>query len=107
MSVTDNPKGQVCAAFSTVSAAVFRYTNVTLPSDLGAALPMSGGSAYLLRNLPSNAEPDLSSEVRSFAGTLDTIAMKLLAGVPDKDPELTNLLKSADDANKKIAGLCK
>jgi hypothetical protein len=45
--------------------------------------------------------------VRSFAGTLDTIAMKLLAGVPDKDPELTNLLKSADDANKKIAGLCK
>jgi hypothetical protein len=44
-----------------------------------ARLAMSGGSAYLLRNLPSNAEPDLSSEVRSFAGTLDTIAMKLLA----------------------------
>jgi hypothetical protein len=45
--------------------------------------------------------------VRDFAATLDTIAMKLLAGVPDKDPELKNLLKSADDANKKITELCK
>jgi hypothetical protein len=45
--------------------------------------------------------------VRDFAATLDTIAMKLLAGVPDTDQELKNLLKSADDANKRIAELCK
>jgi hypothetical protein len=118
--ISSDPKGQVCSAFSTVGAAVYRYTNVTLPADLGPALPaaqeaiaanarlaMAGGSAYLLRNLPPNAAADLSSEVRDFAGTLDTIAMKLLAGVPDTDPELKNLLKSADDANKKIAELCK
>jgi hypothetical protein len=118
--ISSDPKGQVCSAFSTVSAAIYRYTNVNLPADLGPTLPaaqeavaanarlaMSGGSTYLLRNLPSNAAADLSSEVRDFAATLDTIAMKLLAGVPDKDPELKNLLKSADDANKKIAELCK
>jgi hypothetical protein len=118
--ISSDPKGQVCSAFSTVGAAVYRYTNVTLPADLGPTLPaaqeaiaanarlaMAGGSAYLLRNLPPNAAADLSSEVRDFAGTLDTIAMKLLAGVPDTDPELKNLLKSADDANKKIAELCK
>jgi hypothetical protein len=118
--ISSDPKGQVCSAFSTVGAAVYRYTNVTLPADLGPTLPaaqeaiaanarlaMAGGSAYLLRNLPPNAAADLSSEVRDFAGTLDTIAMKLLAGVPDTDPELKNLLKSADDANKRIAELCK
>ena len=118
--ISSDPKGQVCSAFSTVGAAVYRYTNVTLPADLGPTLPaaqeaiaanarlaMAGGSAYLLRNLPPNAAADLSSEVRDFAGTLDTIAMKLLAGVPDKDPELKNLLKSADDANQRIAELCK
>jgi hypothetical protein len=120
VNVSSDPKGQVCSAFTTVSKAVYRYTNVSLPADLGAALPaaqeavaanarlaMSGGSAYLLRNLPSNAAADLAQEIRDFAGTLDTIAMKLLAGVPDKDPELTGLLKSADQANTKIAGLCK
>ncbi len=118
--VSSDPKGQVCSAFSVVSKAVYRYTNVNLPADLGVALPatqeavaanarlaMSGGSAYLLRNLPSNAAADLADEVRSFADNLDTIAMKLLAGVPDKDPELTDLLKSVDQANKKIGGLCK
>ena len=112
VNVSSDPKGQVCSAFFTVSEAVYRYTNVNLPADLGAALPaaqeaVAGGSAYLLRNLPSNAAADLTEEVRSFADTLDTIAMKLLAGVPDKDPELTGLLKSADQANKKIGGLCK
>ena len=120
VNVSSDPKGQVCSAFFTVSEAVYRYTNVNLPPDLGAALPaaqeaiaanarlaMSGGSAYLLRNLPSNAAADLAEEVRGFADTLDTIAMKLLAGVPDKNPELTDLLKSADQANKKIGGLCK
>lgn len=118
--ISSDPKGQVCSAFSTVGAAVYRYTNVTLPADLGPTLPaaqeaiaanarlaMAGGSAYLLRNLPPNAAADLSREVRDFAATLDTIAMKLLAGVPDTDQELKNLLKSADDANKRIAELCK
>jgi hypothetical protein len=57
--------------------------------------------------LPSNAPTDLAGEIRGFADGLSTIAMKLLAGVPDNTPELKNLLVSADDANKRITGLCK
>ncbi len=117
---SDDPKAQVCGAFRTVSDGVYRYTHATPSPDLGPALPaaqeaiaanarlaMSGGATYLLQNLPSNAPTDLAGEIRGFAGDLSTIAMKLLAGVPDNNPELTNLLRSADDANKRISGLCK
>jgi hypothetical protein len=115
-----DPKGQICDAFSTVSAAVFRYTHANPTGDPGVALAaaqeaiaanarlaMSGGSTYLLRNLSANTPAELADNVRSFAGTLDTIAMRLLAGVPDDNPDLVNLLKAADESNKKISGLCK
>jgi hypothetical protein len=115
-----DPKGEVCSAFTIVSTAVTRYTNVTLPDDLGPALPgtqeaiaanarlaMTGGSTYLLRNLSPNTPPELADNVRSFAGTLDTIGMKLLTGIPNDNPELVTLLQSAETSNKKIADLCK
>jgi hypothetical protein len=115
-----DPTRQICDAFSTVSAAVFRYTHANPTGDPGVALAaaqeaiaanarlaMSGGSTYLLRNLSDNTPADLADNVRSFAGTLDTIAMRLLAGVPDDNPDLVDLLKTADESNKKISGLCK
>jgi hypothetical protein len=115
-----DPKAQVCGAFSTVSAAVFRYSHADPTGDPGVALAaaqeaiaanarlaMSGGSTYLLRNLSSAAPADLAVNIRSFAGSLDTIAMKLLAGTPEDNPDLVGLLQSADQSNKKITELCK
>jgi len=114
-----DPTRQTCDAFSTVSEAVFRYTHANPTGEPGVALAaaqeaiaanarlaMSGGSTYLLRTLSSNTPAELADSVRSFAGTLDTIAMRLLAGVPDDNPDMVNLLKTADESNKKISGLC-
>ena len=119
-STVADPKGEVCSAFKIVSTAVTRYTNVTLPDNLGPARPgtqeaiaanarlaMTGGSTYLLRNLAPNTPPELADNVRSFAGTLDTIGMKLLTGIPNDNPELVTSLQSAETSNKKIAELCK
>jgi hypothetical protein len=119
-STVADPKGEVCSAFKTVSTAVSRYTNVQLPDNLGVAMPgtqeaiaanarlaMTGGSTYLLRNLAPNTAPELADNVRSFAGTLDTIGMKLLTGIPNDNPELVTLLQSAETSNKKIVELCK
>jgi len=115
-----DPKVEACSAFTTVSTAVSRYTNVQLPDDLGVAKPgtqeaiaanarlaMTGGSTYLLRNLSPNTEAELADNIRSFADTLDTIGMKLLTGLPNDNPELVTLLQSAETSNKKIAELCK
>jgi hypothetical protein len=120
VSTVADPKGEVCSAFKIVSTAVTRYTNVTLPDNLGPALPgtqeaiaanarlaMTGGSTYLLRNLAPNTPPELADNVRRFAGTLDTIGMKLLTGIPNDNPELVTSLQSAETSNKKIAELCK
>jgi hypothetical protein len=49
----------------------------------------------------------LSDSIKGFAGSLDTIAMKLLAGVPESNPEMVTLLQSADQSNKNITELCK
>ena len=115
-----DPKGEACSAFKIVSTAVSRYTNVRLPDNLGVAEPgtqeaiaanarlaMTGGSTYLLRNLAPNSPSELADNVRSFAGTLDTIGMKLLTGIPNDNPEMVSLLQSAETSNKKIAELCK
>jgi hypothetical protein len=115
-----DPKGEACSAFKIVSTAVSRYTNVRIPDDLGVAKPgtqeaiaanarlaMTGGSTYLLRNLPPNSPSELADNVRSFAGTLDTIGMKLLTGLPNDNPEMVTLLQSAETSNKKIAELCR
>ena len=115
-----NPTGQICDAFGTVSDAVFRYSHANPTGEPGVALAaaqeaiaanarlaMSGGSTYLLRNLSSNTPAELADSVRSFASTLDTIAMRLLAGVPDDNPDMVNLLKTADESGKKVSGLCK
>jgi hypothetical protein len=119
-STSADPKGDVCSAFKTVSTAVTRYTNVTLPDNLGPALPgtqeaiaanarlaMTGGSSYLLRSLSPDTPAELADNVRTFAGTLDTIGMKLLTGMPNTDPGLVTMLQSAEASNKKIAELCK
>lgn len=116
----DDPKGQVCKAFKTVSDAVYLRTNQAPAPNLGpvtpvavdaiaanARLAMAGGASYLLNTLPSNAPADLAKEVRSFAGNLDNIAMNALAGIANDRPEQAGLLKSAEEANKKIVELCK
>jgi len=118
--VSADPKGQVCTAFKTVSTAVFRYSHADPSGEPGLALAaaqeavaanarlaMSGGATYLLRNLSSNTPVDLADTVRSFAGTLDTVAMDLLSGTPNTAPEMVDLLKSTDESSKKIAELCK
>ena len=114
-----DPKGTVCTAFRTVSNAVSLQTNQVAP-DLGpitpvansaiaanARLAMAGGANYLLDILPSNASADLAKEVRSFAGSLNSIAMNALAGIGNDKPEQAALLKSAEESNKKITDLCK
>lgn len=115
-----DPKGQVCTAFKTVSDAVYLRTNQAPPPDLGPATPaaveaiaanarlaMAGGATYLMDKLPSNAPGDLAKEVRSFAGDLNSIAMNALAGISNDKPEQADLLKSAEEANKRIVDLCK
>jgi len=115
-----DPEGQVCAAFKTVSTGVFRYSHADPSGEPGLALAaaqeavaanarlaMSGGATYLLRNLSANTPAELADTVRSFAGTLDTVAMKLLAGTPNTAPEMADLLKSTDESGKKITDLCK
>lgn len=116
----DDAKGQVCKAFKTVSDAVYLRTNQAPPPNLGPATPaaieaiaanarlaMAGGSAYLMEKLPSNAPGDLAKEVRAFAGNLDSIAMNALAGISNDKPEQAELLKAAEESNKKIVELCK
>lgn len=118
--VSADPKAKVCTAFRTVSDAIFRYSHASPTGEPGVALAaaqeaiaanarlaMSGGSTYMLRNLPSNAPTELSDSIKGFAGSLDTIAMKLLAGIPESNPEMVTLLQSADQSNKKITELCK
>jgi len=115
-----DPKGQVCAAFKTVTGAIYRYSHADPVGDpsmaLAAAqeavaantrLAMSGGATYLLRNLSSNAPAELADEVRSFAGNVDTVAMKLLSGISNTAPEMVDLLQSAEQSSKKITELCK
>ena len=68
---------------------------------------MTGGSTYLLRSLSPDTPAELADNVRTFAGTLDTIGMKLLTGMPNTDPGLVTMLQSAEASNKKIAELCK
>ena len=117
---SDDPKATVCKAFKTVSDAVYIQTNKAPGPDLGPATPaaveaiaanarlaMAGGANYLLDNLPSNTPDELAGPIRSFAGQLNSIAMNLLAGIPNDRPEQAYLLHSAEESNKKLAELCK
>lgn len=117
---SEDPKGQVCAAFNTVSRAVSIQTKRSPGPDLGqvapiaaeaiaanARLSMAGGASYLLEQLPANAPKQLADEVRTFATNLNGVAMNALAGIAnDKEPQAA-LLKSVEESNKKIAELCK
>ncbi len=117
---SDDPKAAVCKTFKTVSDAVYLQTNRSPGPDMGplgpvaaeaiaanARLAMAGGANYLLDNLPANAPADLADEVRGFAGSLNTIAMNALAGISNDKPEQADLLRSAEDANKKLIEHCK
>ena len=117
---SDDPKGQVCTAFNTVSTAVSSQTKRAPGPDLGPATPiaaeaiaanarlsMAGGATYMLEQLPSNAPKQLADEVRSFATNLNGVAMNALAGIPnDKEPQ-AGLLRTVEESNKRIAELCK
>ena len=114
-----DPKGQVCSAYELVSEAVSIQTKRSPGPNLGpmapvaaeaiaanARLAMAGGASYLLDQLPPNAPADLADEVRAFAGDLNSIAMNALAGIPnDREPQ-AGLLRSAEEANKRLAELC-
>lgn len=120
VTASKDPKAQVCGAFKTVSSAVSIQTKRSAGPDFGpvqpiaaeaiaanARLAMAGGASYLLDELPSNAPENLAKEVRSFATTLNGIALNALAGIPnDKEPQLT-LLRSAEASNKTLADFCK
>jgi len=115
-----DPKGQVCSAYTLVSEAVSIQTKRSPGPNLGpmtavateaiaanARLAMAGGASYLLDQLPPNAPAELATEVRAFAGDLNSIAMNALAGIPnDREPQ-AGLLSSAEQSNKKLAELCK
>ena len=117
---SEDPKAQVCAAFKTVSSAVSIQTKRSAGPDFGpvqpvaaeaiaanARLSMAAGAGYLLDELPSNTPENLAKEVRSFATTLNGIALNALAGIPnDKEPQMT-LLRSAEESNKTLADFCK
>lgn len=116
----DDPKAQVCGAFTTVSRAVGIQTKREPGPEFGPATPiaaeaiaanarlaMSGGASYLIEQLPSNTPKQLAGEIRSFAIALNGIALNALAGIGnDKEPQ-AGLLKSVEESNKRIADLCK
>lgn len=117
---TDDPKSTTCKAFKTVSDAVFLQTNRAPSPDMGAAAPaaaeaiaanarlaMLGGANYLLDRLPTNATEDLAGEVRKFADQLNNIGMNALAGIPNDKPEQADLLRGAEESNRKLVDLCK
>lgn len=117
---SDDPKATVCKAFKTVSDAVYLQTNKSPSPDLGPATPaaveaiaanarlaMAAGANFLLENLPTNTSAELGDTVRGFAADLNSIAMNALAGIPNEKPEQADLLRAAEDSNKKIVDLCK
>ena len=112
--ITD-AKVKVCNAFNTVRTAVQLQTHGDLGPDpiaqqavaANARLAILGGGSYLLAQLDPAAPPDLADAARSFAGSLQAIAMNTLAGVANDDPTQAGRLRDGEADNNKVADLCK
>ena len=72
-----------------------------------ARLSMATGGPYLLAHLDSATPSPLAGAIRSFAGTLQDIAMNTLAGVPNGDPAQAARLGDAQKSSVELAALCK
>ena len=80
MNVSSDPKGQVCSAFFTVSEAVYRYTNVNLPADLGAALPAAQEAVAANARLAAGEGSALRAACAGLLG------IRRVARAPDDPP---------------------
>ena len=108
-------KAQACASVTTVGTAVSLQTHVSLGEDpvavqavaANARLSMATGGPYLLAHLDSATPSPLAGAIRSFAGTLQDIAMNTLAGVPNGDPAQAARLGDAQKSSVELAALCK
>jgi hypothetical protein len=108
-------KVKVCNAFNTVRTAVQLQTHSDPGSDpiaqqavaANARLSILGGGSYLLAQLDPATPSDLADAARSFAGTLQAIAMNTLAGVPNDEPTQAARLRDGETDSNKVADLCK
>lgn len=107
-----DPKAEACAAYKTVSSAVYVQSHADPGAEVqgvaaNARLAMAGGATYLLAHLNPGTPADLGDAIRSFAAGLQDISMNALAGVPNSDPTQADRLRNAEALNTKIADLCK
>ncbi len=102
---------RACTAYKLVAAAVAVQTHADVGNEpqAGAAnarVSTTGGSAYLLAHLDPATPPPLTTEIRSFAGLLQDIALNQMAGVLNDDPAQAARYNDAGAAEKRIEGLC-
>lgn len=108
-------KANACSAFQVVTAAVALQTHGDAGTDpaaiqavaANARLAMAGGGTYLLAKTGAGTPPELADAIRSFAGSLQDIAINALAGVTNDNPAQAARLHDAEATNAKIAALCK
>lgn len=108
-------KANACSAFQVVTNAVALQTHAnagTEPAAIqavaaNARLAMAGGGTYLLAKTSPGTPPELADAMRSFASSLQDIAINALAGVTNDNPAQAARLRDAEATNAKIAALCK
>ncbi|WKG04193.1 hypothetical protein [Mycolicibacterium sp. HK-90] len=105
---------RTCDNFRKVASGVAIQTH-TQPEDnptsgqavaANARLSMLGGGTYLLDNIDPAAPGDLNDAVKSFAGTLQTVAVNALAGIGNDAPDQATLLQKAQAETERIEALC-
>lgn len=110
-----NAKTNACNAFQLVTNAVALQTHGNAGTDpaaiqavaANARLAMAGGATYLLAKTGPGTPDELADAIRSFAASLQDIAINALAGVTNEDPAQAARLRDAEATNAKIAALCK
>jgi hypothetical protein len=115
---SNDPKGAICDAFNVVRNGVKINTNLQPPGGpeditgsmaaaANARVALYDGGQYLLARLQPNTPQDLADAVRKFANNLMDIGARSTNGVPNSDPGQAGRLKEADEADARIAELCK
>lgn len=107
-------KTHACSAFKTVTTAVSLQTHANPGPDVpmqqavaaNSRLAMFGGGAYLTTSLDPATPQDISTDMRTFATQLQTVAMNALAGKGNDDPDQSELLKAAQASTDRIQKLC-
>jgi len=108
-------KTGTCKAFATVSQAVVLQTHEDLGPDpvakeavaANARLAMFGGGSYLLAHIDPATPDELAAAAKSFAGSLQDIALYALAGIPNIDAAQAARLRDAESASNRVAQQCK